>query len=146
MFPYCLWASLFASFNWISLLCHCNIRLVGPGVRWGAIQYNQQYKSLNNKYYTWKAAAHTLHTDIIVKSFYILWLFTTNKGAHWKKIETSTIMQLAVRRKIYLLLNFRLTFHSDRNDRFCLCFRLHQKFSLNLYFCTFFSAYQAIHV
>ena len=45
-FPYFLWASLFTSFIWIPLLCHCNIRLVGPGVRWGAIHYNQQYKSL----------------------------------------------------------------------------------------------------
>jgi len=29
-----------------------------------------------------EGAAHTLHTDIIVEWFYLLWLFTTNKGAH----------------------------------------------------------------
>ena len=34
------------------------------------------------KCYTWKAAAHMLHSDIIVEWFYLLWLFTTNKGAH----------------------------------------------------------------
>ena len=34
-------------------------------------------KAFNTRSYTWKAAAHTLHTDIIVKSFYLLWLFTT---------------------------------------------------------------------
>ena len=31
-----LWASPFAPFNWISILCHFYIRLVGPGVRWGS--------------------------------------------------------------------------------------------------------------
>ena len=33
---YFLWASLFASFIWIPLLCHCNICLAGPWMRWGA--------------------------------------------------------------------------------------------------------------
>ena len=39
----------------VSSPCHFNICLVGPGVCWGAIQYDQQYKkAFNTKYYTWQ--------------------------------------------------------------------------------------------
>ena len=49
-------------------------------------------KAFSTKYYR-KAAAHTLHTDIIVES----WLILPIMEAHVEKIsETSTILRLAV--------------------------------------------------